>query len=397
MPAQSEKGGGAVLWGSFLVAAGFALGGLGVYYYLHEYNPAALPNEADTSQTKNQAEEVTPTALGRIEPKEGILYLGVPTPDRIDKILVQEGQHVKSGEQLVKLESETLRQLEEEAAEIQHKEAKKRIDAVEASGKAQIQVEQLRLQQVEQFSPLEIEVQKNKIKYLESQVTHATKDYHRLEKSGDSIAKQQIDKQRLLLQQAQEELEAAKTQQQKLIFAQPLDLELARAKVVAARAELERSQSAISLDLLNNQTKQAKVRFDASRITAPGDGTILRLLAHDGDLVQGKPIVQMANLDKMIVVAEVPISFLPRIQRGDRATITSRVFEELNYKELPGEVISIGTIVGKPQVASLDPLASVDYRIVEVKILLHQSEPAAKYIGHEVHVKIHPRKFSREP
>ncbi|HTU91433.1 MAG TPA: HlyD family efflux transporter periplasmic adaptor subunit [Gemmataceae bacterium] len=394
MPAPSEKGGGAIHWGSLLLAAtaGFALGGLGVYFYLYHYNAAASPNESETPQTSEKAEEVLPSALGRIEPKDGILYLGVPTPDRIAKILVKEGDHVASGKQLVELESENLRQLEEESAEIHCKEAKKRLEAIEASGKAQIQVEQLRLRQVEEFSPLELEAQRSKIKFLQSQVANAARDYQRLEKSGDTIAKQQKDKQRLLLEQAQEELTAAETQQRKLDLAQPLNRELAKARLVAAQAELERGQSTISLDLLNNQTAQARARRQAARITALSDGTILRLLAHKGDLVQGKHIVEMANLDKMIVVAEVPISFIPRIQVKDPATITSEVFRELGYKELEGEVYSIGKIAGKPQVASLDPLASVDYRIVEVKILLHQSEPAAKYIGHEVHVTIDPTK-----
>ncbi len=394
MPAPSEKSGGTIFWRSLLVCAillGFVSGGLCVYFYRQEFNATAAMGGGETAQTKASSDGVEPTALGRIEPKDGILWLGVPTPDRIAKILVQEGQRVTSRTQLVELESETLRQLEEEASEIQRKEAMKRLKAIQASGKAQIKVEQLRLKQVERFGPLEIELQRRKIQFLQSRLANAEEDYKRLEKSGDTIAAQQKDKQRLLSQQAEEELTAAQTQHQKLLEAQPLDVKLAKARVVAARAEMERSQSMISVDLLNNQTAQAKARHDAVRITAPCDGTILRLLAHKGDLVQGKPIVQMANLDKMIVIAEVPVSDVPRIQVKDRATITSRVFEELGHKKLYGEVHSIGSIVGKPQVASLDPLASVDYRIVEVKILLDQVEPAAQYIGHQVNVTIHPR------
>jgi HlyD family secretion protein len=390
MPAPSEKSGRAVLGGSFLIAAaigGFVLGGLCAFFYLRDYhNVTPPPTGAETSPTSAQPDKIV--ALGRIEPRDGILFLGVPAPDRITKIRVKEGDRVNSGKQLVELESEILRQLEEELSEIQRQGAKKRLEAVKASGKAQIQVEQVRLSQVEQLGRPEIEAQESKIAFLRIQAANAEKDFQRLEKAGDTIAEQDKEKQNLLKQQAQEELAAALKQYQKLLAAQPLDLELAKARLVAARAELERGESSISLAQLDNQTAQAKARRKAAQITAPSNGTILRLLAHEGELVQGKPIVQMANLDKMIVVAEVPISFIPRVRVKDKATVTSRVFEELGHKELGGEVYSIGEIVGKPQVTSLDPLASVDYRIVEVKILLDRSEPAAKYIGHEVNVTI---------
>lgn len=394
MPASSENGGGATRWGSLLVAvaATFAVGGFCGYFYRDSKAPPPSTGRTEKSSGKSKTDTVEPTALGRIEPKDGILFLGVPMPDRIDKILVHEGEHVTTGKELVKLESATLRRLEEESSEIQRKEAKKRLDAIQASGDAQIQVERLRLQQVEQFSPLELRAQESKINSLEYQVANAEEDFQRLKKSGDSIAAQRKDKQRLLWQQAQEELTAARMQKQKLRYGQPLDVELAKARMVAAKAELERSQSAISLNQLDNQSAQAKARLQTARITAPCGGTVLRLLAREGDLVQGKPIVQMANLDKMIVVAEVPIDFIPRIREKDPATITSSVFAQLEQKELSGEVYAIEKIAGKPEVASLDPLASVDYRIVRVKILLHQSEPAARYIGHEVTVKIHPQK-----
>jgi HlyD family secretion protein len=394
MPAPSAKGGRAVLGGSLLflaILSGFVLGGLCVYYFLGENATKQNTGTSSSPQNGNLDTDKVP-ALGRIEPRDGILALGVPVPDRITKIRVKEGQRVKSGEQLVDLESESLRLLEEKASEIQADEAEKRRKAIQAAGEAQIRVEDVRLQQAKQLSPLELEGQQSKIEFLRVQETNAKRDYERLVKTGDTIAKQDIEKQKLLWRQTQEELNAAEKQYQRLLVAQPLDFQMADARRKAAQAELERSQSTISQDLLSNQTAQAKARREAARITAPSDGTVLRLLAREGELVQGRPILQMANLDKIIVVAEVPTSFIPRIQRKDRATIASSVFKALGYEELEGEVYSIGEIVGKPQVTNLDPLATTDYRIVQVKILLNQSEPAAKYIGHEVDVSIYPKK-----
>jgi HlyD family secretion protein len=401
MPAPSQKSSTGVLGGGLLLVATFfatfAFGSLCGYFYHHYNTTSSQDGGSFPSSTISDGDNPPPlvTALGRIEPRDGIIPLGVAAPDRIAKILVEEGQRVTSGQRLVELESEILRRLEERLAEIQQKEAEKRLEAIKASGKSQIRMEEIHLQQVKQLSPLEMEAQQRKIEYLERQANNAKNDFGRLEKVGDTIAEQEKEKQKLLWQQAEAELTAAKTQYQRLLTGQPLDFQLGEARLTAARAELERSRSTISHDLLDNQTSQAKVRGEAARVVAPSDGTVLRLLAHRGELVQGRPIVQMANLDEMIVIAEVPISSRPRVHPKDRATITSSVFEELGYKELKGEVYAIGNIVGRPKVTSLDPLASVDYRMVEVKILLNQREPAVQYIGHEVNVTIHPNKPSR--
>ncbi|HZT35184.1 MAG TPA: efflux RND transporter periplasmic adaptor subunit, partial [Nitrososphaera sp.] len=182
--------------------------------------------------------------------------------------------------------------------------------------------------------------------------------------------------------------------------AYPLDRKMALARIEAAKAEKQRSLSTISSDeSLENQVKQAEARYKEAQVIAPTDGTILRLLAHEGELVQGKPILQMANLKEMIVVAEISVDFRPLIKEGDQAEITSKVFKEPEKEDkkeqclgkLEGEVYTIEDMVGKPQVANPDPLAPSDKRIVQVKIKLTKKEQnalAAKYIGHEVKVKI---------
>lgn len=391
MPAPSSKGAGTVLWGSLLLLAcvlGFVFGGACVYFYLRD-SDATTATGGESLQKNAESTEEDVAALGRIKPKDGILSLSVPVPDRIQRILVNEGEAVKKGDLLVILASEGMRNRDLELARIQRRQAANRLQAITANGEAQIRAERWRRDRTERLEPLEITALENKIAYLKAQKENAEKDRDRYVAAGDIIAKQNLEKQELALRQAETELIATESQLKKLRTSSRLDRRLADAQLEAMKAELKQNQSAISLDLLDTQIKQAEERLKETKIVAPSDGKILRLLAHEGELVQGKPIVQMANLDKMIVLAEVPVSFIPRIQKKDKATITSssRAFEEQQ-----GEVYAIGEIVGKPQVASLDPLASVDYRIVEVKILLKQSEPAARYIDHEVNVKIHPRK-----
>jgi HlyD family secretion protein len=394
MPAPSEKGGRAASWRALVAAIllGFALGGLCAYVYLREFTEKPPADNGQNYQNAEPGKEDKDnvSALGRIEPMDGVLLLGVAAPDRILKTLVKEGQDVKSGKKLVELESEKLRDLEAKSITIQRQEAEERLTAMRASGEAQIQVEEVRLKQAKELGPLEIEAQKGKIEFLRAQAANAKRDFERLERLGDTIAEQDKEKQRLLWQQAEEELSAAEKQKKKLLEEQPLNVQMAEARRTAAEAEMERGLSTLSLNSLNNQAEQAKARREAAQVIAPSDGTILRLLAHEGELVQGKPILQMANLDKMIVVAEVPTSSIPRVQKGDPATITSTVFDKLKVK-LEGEVYFIRQIVGKPQVTDPNPLAPADYRIMEVKILLKQSKPANEYIGHEVKVSIQPK------
>ena len=91
-------------------------------------------------------------ALGRIEPKDGVLSLGVPVPDRIRRILKNEGDPVSKGEALAVLDSEVMRELERKLAVIQREQAEKRLTAIEENGNAQIHVEQLRRDQIEQLA-----------------------------------------------------------------------------------------------------------------------------------------------------------------------------------------------------------------------------------------------------
>ena len=76
--------------------------------------------------------------LGRIEPKDGILSLGVPTPDRIASFKkgLKEGAVVKKDETLAVLDSAALREQELKVAKLQLQHAQRRLEAIQASGNA---------------------------------------------------------------------------------------------------------------------------------------------------------------------------------------------------------------------------------------------------------------------
>ncbi|HEY7313221.1 MAG TPA: efflux RND transporter periplasmic adaptor subunit [Gemmataceae bacterium] len=384
MPAQPPKRGRAMLGIALTVlglVAGFVLGGFAVYRYGNLNAPHETTAAADRVRELDKV-----TALGRIQPRDGILSLGVPAPDRIRRIKVKEGDAVKQGEILAVLDGQVLRELERDLAVIQRDQAEKRLKAVTTSGEAQVRVEEIRRDQIEQLEPLEIDAQASKIKFLQSRRTNAQKDYERYLAAGDTVADQDKEKQRLLLDQIETELSEAKSQQRKARESRQLDRKLATSQLEAARAELERARSAISLEVLGKQIDQAAERLKETELRAPTPGTILRLLVHEGELVHGQAILQMANTDNMIVVAEVYETDIQRVEVGQKATITSHIFK--GQDALMGKVVSKGMSVGRGREVDLDPRAAVDRRVVDVKIALDQSKQAATLIGHQVHVKI---------
>jgi multidrug efflux pump subunit AcrA (membrane-fusion protein) len=234
MPAQPEKRGRSAFWGIVLtITIIIGLAGGGIAFYLHYYT-RSTPETGGDREPGGALDKVV--ALGRIEPKDSILSLGVPTPDRIDRIAVTEGMHVKKGQLLAVLDSEIVREQERKVAMIQREQAEKRLQAITASGEAQIRVEEVRRDQIEQVEPLEIEAQDTKIKYLQAQEKNAQKDYERYLAAGDTIADQDKEKQRLLLNQIQTELIAAQCQHKKMLKSRELNRTLARAQLEAAHA-----------------------------------------------------------------------------------------------------------------------------------------------------------------
>jgi HlyD family secretion protein len=384
MPPQPKKRGRATLWMLLLLAAagiGFAAGWYGVHFYDHDNTP---PEPAAALRSSGVLDKVV--ALGRIEPKDGVLSLGVPTPDRISYLKVSEGAEVAKGQVLAILDSAALRELERSLAVIQREQAEQRLKAVTASGKAQIRVEEARREQVEKVEPIEIKALESKITFLQAQEENAQKDYQRYLAAGDTIAQQDKEKQRLLRNQVRAELIAAQCQRDKLVKSGELNRSLADAQLEAAKAELTRGQSAISLELLDKQIEQANERLKETELRAPSAGKILRIMLREGELVQGQPILQMANTHAMIALTEVYETDIERVRVNDKATITSHIFKGDNA--LTGRVVWKGSSIGRARVIALDPRAAADNRVVDVKVELDQPERVADLIGHQVRVEI---------
>jgi HlyD family secretion protein len=367
-----------------LFVFGVALGGGGVY---------SLTNHGVTSGAPVSAVQPvkplrTASALGRIQPRGGVVALGVSLPDQLARLFVEEGQEVEAGAVLAELASHGDRQLDVDLLDSQIKEAEERLKEIDQTAAFQQALDRLQLKQIEDQGRLDIKMQNHKLTFLKKQADQAREALERI-KPLSSVSKQEKDQQEILSQQAQAELDGASDLLEKLTVGREMSLQLAQAKMNLARATLERARKDVPLTTLTRQRAIAAHRLEQTFVKAPTKGKILKTLARSGEMVGAlQPVFQMADLSQMAVVAEVYESDIHKIEIGQVALITSKVE---NARKLTGKVVAVGSIIGKNRVYDADPLADVDRRVIEVNILLDQPAPASGLINLQVNVEFQPR------
>ena len=105
-----------------------------------------------------------------------------------------------------------------------------------------------------------------------------------------------------------------------------------------------------------------------SRLRAPIAGTVLRVIARAGEPVSGDGVLELADLSRMDVVADVYETDLPRLREGAAAEIVVPGLSD----RYAGRVREIGWLVRRTTQAGTDPVAAVDARTVEVRVELEE-------------------------
>ena len=360
----------------------------------HQANQETTPATAAPTPTAPRAI----TALGRIEPAGGVIQVGGPSGQRIERLLVREGQQVRKGQALAYLESHAERLAERDLANSQVAEAQALLVSERQLGKAQIQEARTRQAQVDTPKAREIAAQAATIERLTKELARAQKELDRFEflyREG-AVSQQVLDDRTLAQQSKQEELNNAKATLAKLEQEQQTDRDNAKAQLLSAEANMARSQAQVQVQSAQSNLALAAARLERTIIRAPQAGQILDLVLMEGEAIapitgQGsgaeQSILALGNTRQMYVVAEVYETDIPQVKVNQTATITSSVFEE----KLKGTVDQIGLQIGKNDVLDTDPAADTDARVVEVKIRLQQSRPVAGLTNLQVNVKIHPQ------
>lgn len=307
--------------------------------------------EADARPRDRSGKPVSAvTALGRVTPGRAVISIAAQPGSRILKLEVADGKKVKAGDALAYLDMYTLRKAERDAAKVALDEAWERVETETAYAHALVDQNQ------------------EAVQLLEVAVGHARKELVRFESlvSSKTIQQQSFDEQKFVLQSREGELGKAK------------------AELRSAEAALARIRSTVGVRSAEAHLKSADVLLELTIIRAPIDGEILKVLTYPGERIVNDPILKMGDTSDMHVIAEVHETDVAAVRVGQHATITSEALPE----PVHGVVEEIGALIYKNDVLDLDPRATRDTRIVEVRIKLDESQAVSRLTHLEVSTQI---------
>jgi HlyD family secretion protein len=156
----------------------------------------------------------------------------------------------------------------------------------------------------------------------------------------------------------------------------PSDVQIAQAQLEKAKIAVEQKQAIL---------KDAEVRV-------PVDGQVLKINTRVGEQVNiSQGIVELAQTDKMYVLAEIAEIDVNKIQQNQSAIITSE-YSSFNG-ELQGTVEQIGLQVGRKQTqdaGGANPTTDKETRVVTIKIKISptDSPKVAKLTNMQVRVRL---------
>jgi HlyD family secretion protein len=374
---------------SILLAAACVAGGILIQRFLLT-SSADRDNAPRTREKQDTHTRMSGTiaALGRLEPEGEVLDIGAGsgTPDRLDRLLVKEGQYVTEGQELAYLESHTLRLAERDHIASRLAEARAQLAATTAYGTALVHEAQLARETLDLVQPLEIKVQEANVRLHEIEYAHARKEVKRLSelRLSEASTQQELDKEILAGGRCRESLASAQALLDKLRLTYQQDVAKAKAQFATALAALARNQNALPVGSLEKELDLANTRVQLALIRAPCAGEVLKIRTHPGEAVGAKPILRMGQTASMVALAEVYHTDVRFLKVGQKATLTSPALPE----PLRGTIVQIGALIAKNDVLGVDPTADVDARVVEVRIRLEPSEIASRMTFLQVNILI---------
>lgn len=277
-------------------------------------------------------------ALGRVEPASrvrNVTHGAGPEGARVARLLVAEGDEVATGQLLAEMHDLPRKEAALSLAEAQAAVAEARLARLEAAGR-----------------DTEIAAARAQVAAAQAAEESAAREARRAEQLLGTPAGNRAtwDRARFAAAQATAERARAEAELEALLSPREEDLAVARAEVAAARAAVA----------------EARAARDLARIVAPIAGTVLKVHAREGERVPEDGLLELADLSTLDVVAEVYETDLPRVRLGAEA----EVIVPGSDRPVAARVVAIGWRVGRQSVISPDPVASIDSRVVEVRLRL---------------------------
>lgn len=370
-----------------LFIACFIGGGAAVHYW-----GATL--ELDFSAQKKQETSKKPLqkqsrsyvcALGRLEPKGEVLEVGSTGGNRLESLLVKEGDNVKKGQILGYLDTYKEYLAEKNYVKALLTEAKEKLQTNTLYWKSFIKKVQINITKIEKTMPFAIQAMQEELKSYRVKLAHVQSELNRLERLKSATATEQsLDQYKSLVKEYSANYQQVLNKLQELKLSQRMDLMIAKMELGLAHRSLEQAKQEIALESLKRRIEVIQAKLEQAIVYAPANGCILRILIRAGEKLEGLPILKMGDTRHMYAIAEVYETDIRFVKPGQKAVISSMAL----VTPIKGSVEHIGLLIFKNKVLDVNPVSDVDIRVVEVKIRLEQSKQIEKLTNLQVNVKI---------
>jgi HlyD family secretion protein len=379
--------------GVVIALAAFAVGvGVTLVYS----NSSGSPSANSNSDREKGAPPARVAALGRIQPAGGVIPVFGPPGDRIQSMKpLSPGTVLKTGDPIATLASREQREGDVKVATVQLQEAKDALTAAKESGQKKIDAAQAEVNQLAAGEESDLKALSAKIAFVEKQKISAETMHGRLVKlKADMVrvADEDLEKAKLGVEQVDAELTAAKATKDKTATAYVENKKAANARLAAAKADLAEATAKAPIKSSEEKLEQARKLLELTILKAPIDGTVLKVAGREGQPTGVEPVLQMANLNEMTVVAEVYESDLERLaDQVRKGPVPAEATNSALPKALKGSVRSdrdIARMIARNQVMPVGPREDADRRVVEVTATLDAESAAiaARFVGLQVTV-----------
>lgn len=357
-------------WVISLILLGSALLGFSAYYAITRAGNAPQTAPAVVLSSEPKARPAV-SALGRLEPQGETIKVAPPSAlgsSRIAKLLVKEGDRVSKDQVIAVLDSynRTLAAVKQAESQVAVKESM--LEQVKAGSKTgDIDAQQATMM-----------AKKATLARWENELEIANSDLRRYEMLVKDGAASEFQRDTYMLKvksltgqiaQAKEDIAQAEGQLSSVKEVRPTDVKVAETQLQSAIADLEKAKADLIL----------------TEVRSPIAGQVLKVHSKSGEAVNSNDgVIELGNTSQMYAVAEVYETDIGKVKVGQKATITSEVFDG----EISGKVERIGLRIAKNDVLGTDPAAKTDVRVVEVRIKLDDSAKVSNLTNLQVRVKI---------
>lgn len=325
------------------------------------------------------------SALGRIEPETRIRKVSVPTSlsgDRIQDILVEEGQEVKKGQPLAVLNSKASLQAALAEAEENVTLSRRKLDQVKAGAKqGEIQAQVYKVQSLErqlagERLSLDQNVSSKRSSMLEAR--NEAKRYDALFNSGGA-SELERDRYRTRAQTTEAELNRAIENRAGTLSSLSAEIESEKQKLNQIRevrpVDVAAAESELRKAIASRDRARQELAF--ATVLAPQDGRILKVVVQPGDKVGDGGILEMADTSRMVVTAEVYQTDIKDVRIGQGATISADGFNG----SARASVYQILPQVQRQSIFAGEAGENQDQRVFQVRLRIDPKDLRERHIG----------------